>query len=288
MHIFFYTALVISTVAGAFKIDRAILAVNDNPNYYEYWQVVAEAWKRLGVAPTLVFVAHANVPIDENCGTVIRFQPIDGVDTVFQAQCIRLLAPAWFPDDVCIISDIDLIPMDPDIFLNSVKNLPDDAFVVYRQKYGTAEWPRYPICFNAAKGSIFAEIFGVDTRPGKRDMSINNALSRSVKKENTALSSFYNVRTVRDKLISWWLETDHAWVTDERMLYQHIHRWREYSTRVIFLEQTFDRALFFDKFITLTAEEIIQGNYAEIHLPKKGACMYMTKIAEILQESTLS
>lgn len=186
--------------AYALKIDRVILSTDTNPMYIQFWPLVAKAWKQLiGIKPTLALIADESVQVDESVGDVIRFDPIPGVPTALQAQVIRLLLPIYFEDDVSIISDIDMIPLNKDYFINSVGGIPDDCFVVYRdQAYGGA---RYPMCYNAAKGRIFKEIFKIHNI---------DEISLFIKK---------------------WHELGLGWCTDELVLYQYLTSWNCYSTR---------------------------------------------------------
>src|ERR1700737_349362 len=86
----------------AARIDRVILGCDANPMYIEFWPMVARTWKEIvGVKPTLALIAPSSMVIDESLGDVIRFEPIPGIPTSFQAQVIRLLLPAYFEDEVC-------------------------------------------------------------------------------------------------------------------------------------------------------------------------------------------
>lgn len=148
----------------SFKLDRVILTCNDDPAYLELWPLAARAWRDIvGVKPTLALVAQDEVNVDETIGDVIRFKPIDGVSTTLQAQYIRLLLPCLFPDEVCIVGDIDLIPLQERFFTKYVKNIPEDCFVIYRNNYYWWSKPRIYVNYIAAKGSVFREIFGAET-----------------------------------------------------------------------------------------------------------------------------
>ncbi len=71
----------------------------------DFWPLVAKAWKKIvGIKPTLVFIAPADVEIDETVGEVIRFEPIPGIPTAQQAQVLRLLIPTLFEDEGIIFA----------------------------------------------------------------------------------------------------------------------------------------------------------------------------------------
>jgi hypothetical protein len=235
--LFFFLGMVCLPLNGL-VIDRVILATDSNPAYIEFWPIVAKAWReRIGIKPTLALIANNDVQVDETLGDVIRFEPIPGIPTSLQAQAIRLLLPAYFPDDCCIISDIDMIPLSRDYFVNSVTDLPDDAFIVYRDRaYGEND-ARYPMCYVAAKGSVFKDIFNVD--------SINDISS----------------------IIKVWHSLGLGWSTDELVLHMYLRNWPLYRTNCIKLghsvEKRIDRGLWKYDFELLSG-----GGYIDAHCPR--------------------
>jgi len=186
----------------ALKIDRVIISTDTNPMYMDFWPAVAKAWEKIvGIKPTLAFIAPKDFPIDESLGDVIRFDPIEGVSTALQAQFIRLLLPLYFKDEVCLISDIDMIPLNKSYFLDTVRDIPDDNFVVYRSDV-LLQYNQYPMCYIAAKGSVFCEVFGVETPEDIEDF---------IKQEAERLN--------------------HAWSTDQQSLYFHVNKWEGCQSR---------------------------------------------------------
>jgi hypothetical protein len=203
MRIFFLICL--STNLYALTLNRVILATDANANYIEFWPVVARAWKEIvGITPTLFLVASEDVAVDETLGEVIRFEPIEGIPTALQAQAIRLLGPALFPNDVCIISDIDMIPLTRSYFVDSIVDCPDDSFVIYRNEgFGySAEWV---MCYVAGRGSTYGEIFHVSTMEEIRTM----------------LQHLYDLQL--------------GWHTDEITMVKSVKEWADFETRCIML-----------------------------------------------------
>src|SRR5262245_56708624 len=146
------------------RIDRIILSTDLHPNYRAFLPVTAAAWARtLGATPTTAVIAPPGAPLD-GPGDIIRFDPIPGVDTGLHAQVIRMLMPVLFPGDNCLLADIDMVPLDARYFADALAAQADEAFVVMRDRaYDTGE-PRYAICYNAARGDTFRDVFGVTTR----------------------------------------------------------------------------------------------------------------------------
>jgi hypothetical protein len=142
------------------ELNRVILSTDENPLYIEFWPVVAKAWNAMGIRPTLALISEHDC-VDPTIGDVIRFDPIPGFSTAMQAQVYRLFLPALFPEEGCIISDIDMIPISKEYFVNNARLCPNNTFLIYRDEAIPKEYKEYPMCYLAAKGKIFGSIFRV-------------------------------------------------------------------------------------------------------------------------------
>lgn len=218
-------------------LHRVILSTDANEKYIEFWPLVAKAWKEIvGITPTLALIADENVKIDESLGDVIRFEPLPDIPTSLQAQVIRLLLPIYFPEDVCIISDIDMIPLKKSYFVNSITQFPDNRFIIYRDKaYKNTE--RYPMCYNAAKGKVFSEVFNI-----------------------------YSPAQIPDKIRAWH-KKELGWHTDELVLTKKVIKWHTRTNRCVKLghrtTKRIDRGFWgYDK--TLLKKRY----YIDAHLPR--------------------
>ncbi len=222
----------------ALKIDRVILSTDNHPNYIQFWPLVARVWKeKMGIQPTLALIGDESVQVDTTLGDVIRFKPIPSVPTWFYAQTVRLLMPAYFPNDVCVISDIDMLPLNRDYFVNGVAGVTNpDAFVVFRDK---AMPNRFPMCYLAARGTIFQELF--------------------------ELASVADIpATVKE-----WFSFGMGWETDELLLHRVVTRWDKYLTHVVKLgygAQVQDRIC--RTSWHYNAAELKKGSYVDAHLPR--------------------
>lgn len=215
----------------SFIPTRAIVSSNENQLYLEFWPVVAKAWKKIGIRPTLALVADKQIPVDETIGHVIRFEPLPGVPTSFYAQVIRLLLPLYFEDDICLISDIDMIPLSASYFLDSAPTVHPDNFVVYRNK-GYFE-NKFPMCYNAARGKTFKEIFGITKE------QIPN-------------------------LVAQWYQLGFGWDTDEIMLYRYITTWPDFNERCTLLDHTTSKRI--DRSAWRYDEKLVANNwYIDAH-----------------------
>jgi len=218
------------------KIDRVIVSTDTNPMYMDFWPIVAEAWEKLvGIRPTLAFIAPADVEIDESLGDVIRFEPIEGVSTVLQAQVVRHFLPLYFKDEGCLISDIDMIPLSKSFFIDTVADIPDDCFVVYRSAVAL-QYKEYVMCYNAAKGSTFGEVFGIDDIADIPEM---------IKR----LAEQFN----------------HKWQTDQLALYYYLRSWEHFEDRCALLQHPVEKRV--DRINwKYDIEKLKSGYYIDSHM----------------------
>lgn len=227
------------------RISRAVVSSDSNRDYIEFWPIVARTWSLLGVTPTLVFTGEDDSMVDYSVGDVVRVPGIRGVPSAFAAQCARLLAPALYPDDVCLISDIDDLPLSIDFFQSPIASLADDLFVIYRS--GACPDSQIAICWNAALGSTWGEIFAI----GNMDDL---------------------VRTLIDWNPDVYRHTREGWFTDQVMLRRYVERFRENNAaRVIELD---DPQTGFNRLDKLTDNQVHSTTfelgkfYSDFHMPR--------------------
>lgn len=140
------------------EINRAIVSTDNNPLYYEFWPLVARAWRNIGIEPTVSVVGDVN--LDYTYGTIIKMPLIDGISSGFISQVIRFIIPCFFPEEVSVIGDIDMIPLNKDYFTKNIAQYDNDNILIFSaDAYKTAL--RYPMCYIAAKGKLFQQIIGL-------------------------------------------------------------------------------------------------------------------------------
>lgn len=252
MKFLLFCALMCTFNSFSFKIDRVILGCDANPLYLEFWPVVAKTWTELvGIKPTLALIATADVYIDESLGDVIRFEPIPNIPTSFQAQVIRLLLPILFENEVCIISDMDMIPCQKDYFINSVKDIAAECFVIYKDgAFNSDEYKEYPMCYNAALGKTFKEIFKVDNA----DQII--------------------------QLMKEWYNCDLGWTSDQQILYAALNLWDQKNTRLVKLGHDVHPRI--DRGHWMYNEQAVKNHYYIDSHMLRPYCRYSTHIDQLV------
>jgi len=138
------------------KIDKVILSSNDSKTYLDFWPIVSKAWKNIDIEPILIYTGKKKFPY---CKDGVFHFNYKKINSAFVAQNIRLLAPSLFPDDICIISDIDNMPLSKSYFQDNICGVKHENFVIYRPKAATDDM--ISIMWNAALGKTWSEIFEI-------------------------------------------------------------------------------------------------------------------------------
>lgn len=141
-------------------LDTCLVSTDLTPNYVDCLPLVYDVWRDIaGIRCVVALVADAVPSLMARIrDDVILFPELPDVSNAFQTQCVRLLAPQLLPNAKSVIlSDIDMLPMQKRYFVDSVKGVADDAFVVYRSDAlpGKRE---IAICYNAAAPTTWAEL----------------------------------------------------------------------------------------------------------------------------------
>ena len=144
------------------EIKYAIVSSDENPLYYDFWSIVRDLWsKHIGIKPVFLFICDIDEVIDHGEYIIHKVKRIEGVDTGLQSQIIRMYATKFYPNDICITSDIDMLPLGKEYF-KSICSEYDDNDMVILSSDAYPNKVRYPICYNVGKGSTFNEILGLD------------------------------------------------------------------------------------------------------------------------------
>ena len=223
------------------KIDRVIVSTNDNPNYVDFWPLVAEAWNIIGIKPTL-FLISEDFEVDTGVGEVIRVKPLESAPTALQAQCIRLIGPTLFPDEVCLLSDLDMMPLSREYFTEQIKQVDENKLVVFSSDAYPHGHPCIPMCYIAAKGKLYEEVF-------------------DVKFDDYA------------DIIQNWYNMDYGWNTDERILHDKLKSWSKYEEECVNLKRGFRQGYSAPKRIDRTdmafiPMKIFEKLYVDFHMPR--------------------
>jgi len=146
------------------KISKVIVSSDENPLYLDFWPVISKIWSEFfNIEPILAIISNNEEilnKIEKKYGQIIRFDIVNDVPIYLQALWVRYWLPKNYPNDVCMISDIDMIPISKWYFIEQIKNINNEHYVHLNpclHNYGTL-----PSCYHVAKGHLFNEILELD------------------------------------------------------------------------------------------------------------------------------
>jgi hypothetical protein len=154
------------------------MSCDDNPMYADFWPLVSRVWKeKLNIEPVLAY--FGNKPMSEKYGTVIQFEPFYDVPISLQTLWVRYYYPSLEPDDVWIISDIDMFPISSYYFIDKIRDIDPEKYVHLNpciESYGLI-----PSCYHVAKGSKFKEVFDLpDNWKESLDLVATSGFGRTI------------------------------------------------------------------------------------------------------------
>ena len=195
------------------KLNRAIVASDSHPDFLGFWPLIAAAWEKIDVKPTLILIEKfdEDIEVDETVGDVKKVKlPDDSLHSAFCAQTARLLAPCLYPDEVVTIADIDIVPLSHSYFNDNIQHAKDTFIELRHGMAGHKTFgPQIPICWNVATGSTWSEIFGVCA-----DMQNYESVFLPM------LRKWFpdNYKTAAE-------EHTETWHTDQKILYDYVNIW---------------------------------------------------------------
>jgi len=249
------------------EIDRVILSSNDNRDYLEFWNIVSEAWsENVGIRPTLFVIGNEDLNLSTKYGDVYYQTPSDSVPSAQQAQIIRFFGTTLFPDDMCLISDLDMLPLQTRYFKDPVKSLDADNIIFYSADAylpGNPAYPAFPMCYMCATGNTFEKILR---------SNIHNFIPE----------------------VETWMKHSYGWYTDEKVFFQKWWNWVDKDERTVFLRRGFNNGSAItigrvDRSEASAYDEgmLSSGGYIDYHMPRPFS-NYEEEINDILEKARKS
>lgn len=146
------------------KLGTIVTSANLNSLYTDFIPMFIGAWKRLfPECDVCVLLIADSIPenLEPYKHSIRLVEPNPNLHSAFQAQCIRLLYPQYIErDEGVLITDVDMIPLNRSYYEDPIKDVANDAFVVYRNN-------SYPdelyMCYNIAHPSVWRQMFDGET-----------------------------------------------------------------------------------------------------------------------------
>ena len=256
------------------KIDIAITSCNNNSDYLKMFPIIHNVWKKRFNIDCYLILIDNSIPdiLNDYKKYVILFDPIDKVNDIFVAQNIRLLYPCLLKNKNIIITDIDIIPISTDYFINSINNYSNDTFVSFTDRYNKQKMSA--ICYNVANTEIWKKIFNINNK-----MDLINLIKKWYVFNN------YDGKKNCD-----------GWYNDQLKLYEYLLVYKNNNNKIITLN---DKSLNFSRidkrhrdleYIVKNSKILIENieKYTDIHLSKRiwTHAVYQKIILDIVEKLT--
>jgi len=112
------------------KIDNVLFSCDSSPMYRDFWNPISKHWKiKFGIHPVLLYVGDDLSDLDDSYGTIIQKSTIPQVPDYMSATWGRFWATSLFPNQTCLIGDIDMIPLSVDFFTKQILPYDDDSYI---------------------------------------------------------------------------------------------------------------------------------------------------------------
>lgn len=154
------------------RIDNVIFGVNADPMYYQFWNTVSKIFKvKFGIHPVLCFCGNVKPEynLGEDYGTIIEFPIAEDVPEYLHATWVRFYCAKMFPDAVCLLGDIDMLPISRNFYIDNLVDVSDDHFThILADAYCPGDFDRWrqhvkdytvPAHHHVAKGSLYQDVF---------------------------------------------------------------------------------------------------------------------------------
>ena len=220
------------------KLDCVLTACNADPLYMDFIPIFIRAWKKLypGVDVKIILVAEA---IPSECSIysehIVLFPPIPNINDAFVSQTIRLLYPGLLScSGAVLITDMDMLPMNPTYYSAPLVPLDDDTFVHFRN--GVMYWRgmnQYAMCYNAARPDVWREITGVSSLDELRAWIVSNYCREY--DGNSDGVGWYSDQVVLYSMLTNWGKKDTKLVClkDNEIGFSRLDRINDYTTQQI-------------------------------------------------------
>ena len=146
------------------KINYAIMGANSNPMYLDFWPIISKTWKEIfNITPVLGLICDEDTNfIEDEYGLIKKFKTIEGIDSGLQSQIVRLFLTKELYGNI-IISDIDMIPLSKQYFIDQVEDF--EASKIYSMSTDNTECnhnKEIPMCYNISDSQLFAKMLTLD------------------------------------------------------------------------------------------------------------------------------
>lgn len=166
---------------------KVIIGLNEKRDYYNLLQVVRAAYKQFFPEFKLVIGLISKSKSLKNAilkyaDEVVSYPPIEGIPTGNLAKIIRYYIASWQGDTICIMNDIDIIPLCREYFIKRYQRRKKETLLtIGKEWYGNGKFPT-PWC--TGEGFLFQKFINPYKLSWKKFIRWTMAAKRIDGKEN--------------------------------------------------------------------------------------------------------
>lgn len=148
------------------KIKYAIHSSDSNPFYLDFWPIVSKVWKtKFNITPILVYIDDDyDKPISNKYGEIIRMKNMENIPNYLQNLWVRYWIPSQL-DGVSIISDIDMLPISKEYFIDSIDKIDNNKYVHINPAVNQLPHPlSLASCYHVAPNDMFKKVLKLEEK----------------------------------------------------------------------------------------------------------------------------
>lgn len=137
-------------------IKYALVSSDNNETYLHFWEVVKKLWLKQNIKPVLIKIDNFSKDeeiIEEKDCVYINLNNNTDLNTGFLSQISRIYATKFF-EDIVIISDIDMLPLNQSYYKENY-DINYDLTIYSSDAYNSY---RLPMCYIAGEGKKIYDI----------------------------------------------------------------------------------------------------------------------------------
>ena len=192
------------------KPTKIFISSNENPEYIQFWPLVASAWNHLGFDPVLALVTsqpESRWSWMRDFGEVVRFAEHDEMPSGNWAKMARWWLYSKYENEIGIVSDMDMIPLQRGYFEALPKEYNPETHLLIKGTYDMNPQGKFPGCYMTATGKVWKEILKPEKYESPHEW-VKQFYDRARHDEKEAVNSAYDVFSEESLMRSVVLEWD--------------------------------------------------------------------------------
>lgn len=246
------------------KIDKILVSSNDNTEYLEFSAIIGKAWKKLLPKTKVILICITDKTpeqfssINKYYDDIIYIKNTLNIPSGNHAMASRMLiASSMFKNDIIMLSDIDMLPLNSNFFIDNIKDISDDKLVLlggnaYNSKV------KFPICYMIAKGLTFSEILNPE------NLDYNCLLYK--------MTQHTNIENLKNILKPYPTSGNCGRFDDEALFSDFYINWKDIEKRTKVINRNWNNGIAVDRIDRinwhLNMEDLKNNKIYDAHLPR--------------------